>query len=349
MEARARRDWPAADALKSRIEAAGWVVVDRGLASSVRRAAPASTEVGGEIRYGSAVDVPSLLDEPASAPWTVVSVASEDPEAMSRLLAALRTGAPAGTQVVVVANDPSGAQAAALATGSADRAPVGGREIEVLTTAARLGHAAASNVALRRAAGELILLADGSAWPVGDALAPLAGALADSDVAAAGAFGLVSRDPGRLRPGALELSSVAEAAALLSGWLAFRRSDYIELGPLDERFLTAAWLDVWLSLRLRSGAETDSTPGPVRDAEPEANAEPQAEAGAEPEPEPEALGAGAEPSGGPELVLPPPRRAVRLDLPLEGPGPAWPPDRSRLNRRNMYRVLDRFGARRDLF
>jgi hypothetical protein len=350
MEARARRDWPAADALKSQIEAAGWVVVDRGFASTVRRAAPASTEVDSEVRYGSAADVPSLLDEPATAPWTVALVASEDPQAVSRLLAALRAHAPAGTQVVAVANDPSDAQAAALALGSADRAPVRGRDVEVLRTATRLGYAAALNAALRRAAGELILLADGSALPKGDALTPLGGTLADREVAAAGAFGLVSSEPGRLRPGALELSSSAEAGALLSGWLAFRRSDYVALGPLDEQFVTPAWLDVWLSLRLRAGPEPNLTPEAERDieAEPDAGAEAGAEAEPEaPEAEPEAPG--AEPSAEPEPVLAPPRRTVRLDLPLEGPGPAWPPDRSRLNRRNMYRVLDRFGWRPDLF
>ena len=50
----------------------------------------------------------------------------------------------------------------------------------------------------------------------------------------------------------------------------------------------------------------------------------------------------------PEVEMPKPRRAVRLDLPLERDEVAWPPDRSRLNRRNMYRVLDRFGWRDDL-
>ena len=47
-------------------------------------------------------------------------------------------------------------------------------------------------------------------------------------------------------------------------------------------------------------------------------------------------------------MLPEPRRAVRLALPLDRDAVPWPPDRSRLNRRNMYRVLDRFGWREDL-
>jgi hypothetical protein len=299
-EARQRRDWSTADILKAQIEAAGWKVVDRADRTSVTRAAPPQVEVEGEIRYGSAGAVPSLLEEPATAPWTVCTVASEDPDRIARLLAALREHAPAGTQVVVVANDPSQRQATELLPEAAARKPVGGREIEVIRTSTRLGYAAALNVALRRCAGELVLLADGSAWPAGDALTPLARALEDPEVAEAGGLGVVSRDR-RLRPAGIELSKESSVLGLLGSWLAFRRSDLIALGPLDEHFVIPAWLDLWWSLRLRMV-------GPAE----------------------------AEPSR-------PVRRALRLDLPLEFEPPAWPPDRSRLARRNMYRVLDRFG------
>ncbi len=331
-EARARRDWPAADALKSQIEAAGWQVVDRGLSSTARRAAPASVEVEGETRYGSASDVPSLLDSPADGPWTVALVASEDPDRTAALLEALRAHAPAGSQVVVVANDPSEAQAAALGPGSQVRAPIAGREPEVLRTVTRLGHAAALNVALRRCAGELVLMADGSAVPQGDAFGPLARALEDPGVAVAGAFGVSFDEKGRLRPAALTLSESPAPAALLSPWLTFRRSDYRDLGPLDEHFIAPAWLDVWWSLRLRCGEEPDWTeaPEPPEDLDAEAEGEEPADFAAL------------------ELDLPPPRRAFRLDLPLRG-APAWPPERTRLNRRNMYRVLRRYGWRQDLF
>jgi hypothetical protein len=353
VQARARRDWAAADSLKAQIEAAGWRVVDRAERTSVSRAAPPETEVEGEIRYGSAAAVPSRLAEPTSAPWTVVVLASEEPDRVSRLLGALRAHAPDGTQVVAVLNDPSDRQATALAPGGADRLPAGGRDIEVLRTSFRLGYAAALNVALRRSAGELVLLADGSAWPKGDALTPLARALDDPDVAVAGAFGLRCTEA-QLRPRALSLSQDGEAFALLGGWLAFRRSDLTALGSLDERFVTPAWLDVWWSLRLRAGAEPagESSAGQDEQAEDRGSAEQdeQAEAAgstrsssvSEPDlEEPPAFDAEA-------ADVPPPRRAVRLDLPVETDGQTWPPDRTRLARRNMYRVLDRFGGRTDL-
>ena len=152
-EARARRDWTRADALKAEIEAAGWRVVDHGNRTSVTPAAPATVELDGKLQYGSAAAVPSLLVSPATTTWTVVVVASEQPDRVSRLLAALRAHAPAGTGVVVVANDPSDAQVAALGSETPDRAPIAGIVPELLRTSTRLGDAAAVNIGLRRAAG----------------------------------------------------------------------------------------------------------------------------------------------------------------------------------------------------
>ena len=341
-EARARRDWATADSPKAEIEAAGWKVTDHGPRTSVSRAAPPSVVLDGEVLYGSAAAVPSRLDEPPDAPWTVTVLASEAPEGVSRLLAALRAHAPAGSQAIVVANDPSERQWASLVAGSPDREHIGGRAVEVLRTAGRLGAAAALNIALRRAAGEFVLLADGSAWPQGDAFGPLAAALADAETAVAGAFGVASTEPGRLRPAALAPTDAPEVGALLAGWIAFRRADYIFLGPLDERFVTPAWLDVWWSLRLRAGADPEWTETEATEAASDASAAGPDTGDA---PQAEDPAAAEEPS---EFDLPSPRRAVRLDLPLEHEPIVWPPDRSRFSRRNMYRVLDRFGWRDDL-
>lgn len=333
-EARARRDWPRADALKTQIEAAGWRVVDHGNRTSVSPAAPATIDVDGELRYGSASAVPSLLDARVTTAWTVVVVASEQPERVSRFLAALRAHATPGTGAVVVANDPSDAQAAALLPEAPDRAPITGLAPEVLRTATRLGYAAALNIGLRRATGEFVLIADATAWAAGDAMTPLAAALDDPAVAAAGGFGLYAEATGPLRPGGLRrepatTGASAQVTALEGAWLAFRRSDYRELGPLDERFVTPAWLDVWWTLRLRAGAEPEGAEY-VESEEPDEPNEPAAVHAA------------------PEIDMPAPRRAIRLELPLARDDVTWPPDRSRLNRRNMYRVLDRFGWREDL-
>jgi hypothetical protein len=351
--ARANHQFTLADELKARIEAAGWRVVDRGRRSSVRPAAPASVEVDGERRYGSAADVPSAWTTPATNPFTVVLVASEEPARLSRLLAAIRDHAPAGVQTIVVENDPSDAQVEALRPGAPDRAPIGGREPEVLRTSVRLGYAAALNIGLRRVAAPLVLLADGSAVPTGDAFSPLLAALDDPEVAAAGGFGLLFEEGIGFRPNELERAEAdpeadLEVAALEGAWLAFRREDAGAVAAVDERFVTPAWLDVWLSVRLRVGLEptaatgTEATPD-IEDGEPDGVE--NGEAVSTPNSEDSAGTEGRAPAAaGP----PAPRRALLIDLPLVRDETPWPPERSRLNRRNMYRVLDAFGWRDDL-
>ena len=366
-EARASRDWTRADTLKAQIEAAGWRVVDRGKRSSVHPAAPASLEVDGERRYGAVVDVPDAWVEPASAALSVILVASEEPARISRLLTALRAHAPSRTQVVIVANDPSDAQVTALAAGGVDRSPIDGREPEVLRTSVRLAYAAALNIALRRASGEVVLLADGSARPVGDAFGPIAEALADPEVTVAGGYGLLAEEGVPFRPNAVEQATPdpdadLEVAALEGAWLAFRRADLIELGPIDEHFVTPAWLDVWLSLRLRVGAmELPEERPEATDDEPGATDGPEAASAGQPDGERDGV-EGVEPESGSDsegpagtdswalggIALPAPKRALMVNLPLERDETSWPPDRTRLNRRNMYRVLDTFGWRDDL-
>jgi hypothetical protein len=248
--ARAARDWARADALKAEIEAAGWKVVDRGTDFRLEPTAPPTVEDGDTVRYGSAAAVPSVLAEPPAAAFTVELVAEDWPTDLARALAGLRAHAPDRTQVVVVANAPSAAQADRLAEGHPDLAAIAGAVPEVVWTSERLGHAAARNVGLRRARGKIVILAETSTEPVGDALTPLATALADPSVAVAGGFGLVTADLRRFddAPG-------PDADAIELSWLAFRRDDYVALGPLDEKFGYYRHLDTWWSLVLRAGAD----------------------------------------------------------------------------------------------
>jgi hypothetical protein len=109
-------------------------------------------------------------------------------------------------------------------------------------------------------------------------------------------------------------------------------------------------MDVWWSLRLRAGAEPDGWE--IAEPREESEAGETAEATEATEAvEPAATAASDDETSdaaSSEFDFPEPRRAVRLELPLERDASAWPPDRSRLNRRNMYRVLDRFSRRLDL-
>jgi hypothetical protein len=112
--ARAARDWPEADRLKAVIESGGWKVVDRGTDFALEPAAPPDVVEEGRVRYGSSAAVPSRLDEAPVGTATVVLVATDRPEDVDRVLAAVREHAPDGTQLVVVANAPSTTQAVAL-------------------------------------------------------------------------------------------------------------------------------------------------------------------------------------------------------------------------------------------
>jgi hypothetical protein len=300
--ARARGDFGRADVLRASIEAAGWRITDRGTAFRLEPAAPPTIETIGVLRHGSPETVPSVLDEPASARFTVLLVADDRPDDLARILDGLRTYAPDGTQVAIVANEPTPAQAERLAPGSPDLAPVAGAEPELLWTSARLGHATALNAGLRRARGEVVVLAATSVDVAGDAFTPLVEALADPSVAVAGGFGLAGPDLRRLADAA-----GPDVDAIDAGWLAFRRADITMLGPLDGKFVSPDGLDIWWSLVLRAGADPDL----------------------------------------------PPRRAIRLELPLmrrglPGGASADTATRDRLARRNFYRLLERFRDRPDL-
>jgi cysteinyl-tRNA synthetase len=90
--------------------------------------------------------------------------------------------------------------------------------------------------------------------------------------------------------------------------LAFRRADYVERGPLDEHFRFYRNLDVWWSLVLRDTGEGEGTSA---------------------------------------------RRAVALELPaVRHEHRGWESlseeERNRQSKRNFYRIIDRFGSRRDL-
>ena len=257
--ARAVGDWPRADALRAEIEAAGWKVVDGGTAFRLEPAAQPTIEDGGVVRYGAAAAVPSVLEEPPTARFTVELVADDWPDDLARMLAGLRTHAPAGTQVIIVANAPSPDQEARLSPGEPDVAPVAGAAPEVVWTSGRLGHAAARNVGLRRAAGAIVVLADTSIEPTDDALTPLEMALADPGIAVAGGFGLVSADLRRF-----EDAAGPDVDAIELYWLAFRRDDHVALGPLDEKFTFYRNLDIWWSLVLRAGAGDDTAPRAAR-------------------------------------------------------------------------------------
>jgi cysteinyl-tRNA synthetase len=306
--AREARDWAEADRLRAEIEAAGWRIADRGTDFALTAAAAPDLTDGARSLYGSSASVPSRLDEPAVGLATVILLATDWPEDLSRTLAGLRAGSPAGTSVVIVADAPSADQAAALdaldaaGEGVSDAPGPPGLPLAIVWTSERLGHAAATNVGLRRATGPVAILLDTSIEPTGDVVAPLVRALDDPSVAVAGGWGITSTD---LRK--FEDAPAGDVDAIEGYLQAFRRADFAGRGPLDEKFRFYRNLDIWWSLVLRDE------------------------------------GKGSPPRRAVALDgLPIIRHEHRgyTSLPDD--------ERDRQSKRNFYRILDRFGSRGDL-
>ena len=252
--AREARDWAEADRLRAEIEAAGWRIVDRGTDFALTPAAAPDVADGDRIRYGSSQSVPSRFDEEPVGLATVVLVATDWPDDLARTLAGLRASAPAGASIVNVADGPSLEQGEALRETVAEPTDDGRNAArpptEVIWTSERLGHAAATNIGLRRAIGPVAILLDTSIEPTGDLVTPLVRALADPTVAVAGGWGIVSSD---LRK--FEDAPPGDVDAIEGYCQAFRRIDYAARGPLDEHFRYYRNLDIWWSLVLRDDGE----------------------------------------------------------------------------------------------
>ena len=313
--ARRARDWAAADRLRAEIEATGWKVIDTGTLYDLERAVGPDVVTDGVIRYGSSVSVPSRLGDEPVGRASVVMIATAWPEDLARAHRSLVERAPDGTQLVVVANGASAAQAAALDGLDAADPGAPGVMTEVLWTSSRLGHAAALNAGIRRAAAPVVIVLDTDVEPTDDLVSSLVTALVDETVAVAGPFGLVTDD---LRRFDAPPAGAADVAAIAGAAMAFRRSDFVARGPLDEHFVTPAHLDTWWSLVLRDEAAADPDAGDV-DRDPS-----------------------------------PLRRAIQVGAgsvvrhPPHDPAAVATGDRDRLTRRNFYRVLKRFGSRLDL-
>lgn len=252
--ARRARDWATADRIKAELAEAGWRVVDAGTLYSLQRLPPQVVEVSGEPRYGASGAVPSRLDEPPTAPVTVVLVA-HGPD-----LAAVSAGAVADTapeaQIVLVASPPPDAPAAEL-----EGLP---GSVETVLLASPLGAAAAWNAGLRRASGRAVVLLDDRVEVGGDAISRLAGALDDPAVGVAGLRGLATEDLVHFEPARAVSGPVVAVDGLA---MAFRRADYVARGPLDEHFTLAAYLDAWWSLVLRDVPEGADEGAEARRAE----------------------------------------------------------------------------------
>ncbi|MBI2763455.1 MAG: glycosyltransferase [Chloroflexi bacterium] len=239
--ARATRQWGEADRLRDEIVAAGWRVIDSGTNFRLEPASPPDAVDGDLVRYGRSAAVPSRMEEEATARATVLIVATDAPASAGRSISGASAQLGAEDQLLVLLDGPNPGLESELGILPTD--------VEVIRTATPLGAAAAINIGLRRAVGEVVILLDPELEPVGDFITPLVSALSDADVAVAGARGRRTPDLRAIE----DVRDPGDATTIARGVLAFRRADGISAAPIDEGLVSGRHVDSWWSLTLRAG------------------------------------------------------------------------------------------------
>ncbi len=204
-----------------------------------------TTQEGRPLR---AQDVPSVLGEPATADISLHWVCEGWPEDIARAVASFRAHEGARDARYVVA-DVTDAGPGAF-----------GDDVEVIALEPGTGWAAARNAGLRRTAGRLALVLDGSIEATGDVWSPLEDALADPGVGIAGPFGIVTHDLREFE----EAPGPGDCDAVEGYAMAMRRELLTEVGLFDEKFRWYRTADIEYSFRVKdAGLRTVVVPVPV--------------------------------------------------------------------------------------
>jgi cysteinyl-tRNA synthetase len=241
-EARRRRDFAAADALRERIHQAGFEVTDT---PSGWNLVPAAVKPAGEPPvYSRSGDVPSVLHTPPifdgpTLQWVVQGWADD----VRRSLSSVTRTASGPFRAVIVD---------AAATGALDWY----RNHEVIHVAPSVGWAAAQNAGLRRAVSNVVIVVDGSVEFADDGVSRLYQALQDPTVGITGPFGLVTEDLHEFHEG-----PGPDVDAIEGYVMAFRR-DLVERGlRFDEKFKFYRSADIELSFQIKAmGLRATVTP-----------------------------------------------------------------------------------------
>jgi Glycosyl transferase family 2 len=229
--ARAAKDFAAADAIRERIAAAGWSVVDE---PDGFRLEPDEPEPARPIERRRADDVGSVLQDGPDVDITVHWVCEGWHDDIERALKAFRANE-GGRSVQYVIADVTERDPSAWDEGT-----------EVVWLEQGTGWGAARNAGLKRTRGRIALLVDGSVEPTGDVFGPLESALDDPDVGVCGPFGIVTRD---LRE--FDEAKEGEVDAIEGYLMALRRETLLAAGLFDEKFRWYRTADVEYSFRIK--------------------------------------------------------------------------------------------------
>ncbi|MHB8611787.1 MAG: glycosyltransferase family 2 protein [Candidatus Dormibacteraceae bacterium] len=234
MQLRRDKDFVAADAIRERLRAGGWDVVDGADGSDLQ-----------------ALKSPPGKERPTPRAVTLLSVIQGWKPDAERWLFSVFTHCKADFEAVIVDNSGDTRIAAWLESRAAER-------FRFIRLDPPLGFASAVNAGIDAAAGEVVVLSDSSIELTGDAVTPLLGVLADPAVALAGAYGL--RGQGTLKE--FERSPGPEVDAIEGYFMAFRRTDAQAVEGFDPSFRFYRIADIEFSFRLRDrGGKAIAVPG----------------------------------------------------------------------------------------
>jgi cysteinyl-tRNA synthetase len=221
---RRERDFAAADAIREKLRAGGWEVLD-GADGSELQALKAPTQSG---------------EKPEARAVTLLTVVHGWRPDVERWLLSVFTHTKADFEAVIVDNSGDARMAGWLESRAAER-------LRLITLDPPVGFAMAVNAGIEAAVGEVIVLFDSGVELTGDAITPLLAALGDPTVVVAGPFGL--RGKGTVKE--FEEDPGPEVDAVEGYCMAFRCSDAQAVDGFDPKFRFYRIADIEFSFRLR--------------------------------------------------------------------------------------------------
>ena len=232
-EARAAKDFAAADALRGAIAERGWAVVDTSDGFTLE---PHDEDVAPQQPV-AAREVASVLEDEATYDVAIHWVAEGWLDDIDRAAAAFRANAGSRRLQFVVAD----------VTGDAADRWSETDDVEVVPLEEGTGWAAARNAGLRRTLAPIVIAVDGSVEPAGDLFSPIETALKDPTVGVCGPFGIVTPD---LREFA-EAPGAGPCDAIEGYLMAFRREILASVGGFDEKYRWYRTADIEWSFRVK--------------------------------------------------------------------------------------------------
>src|SRR5258707_9579522 len=266
-ELRKRGHYDRADALKKRIEEAGYGIKDNPRVAHLITLP--SIEVNGSF-YRMARQAPSQLNESDTCLFSVLILANNRAEEVRRCVnSVLRHIGSQTIEVIVIDN------------ASQDELHSWVREIQqeiaflhVIRISRTMGEAEALNLGLKQGRGRYILQLDPSLELTGDIFTPLAYQLEQAEVGITGLHGLRTDDlrhfEERKRESTGEVGEESnEVEAITGSCIAFRRKLLKKIGLLDEGDRFPFFMDIDFNFTVRdSGVGGDRAPRLTRDSHP---------------------------------------------------------------------------------